>query len=54
MNNNVMIDLMNAAKCALADLEGLLPDIADMDGCYAQTVTELRAALTKATGETYE
>jgi len=44
-------DLLQAAKCALADLEGFAFDTVDLesDEPVALTVRELRAALAKAT-----
>jgi len=47
-------DLLQACKCALADLEGIMPEH-DPDGDRThpgwQTIKELRVAINKATGE---
>jgi hypothetical protein len=45
-------DLLAAAQCALADFEGILPEF-DPEQEYPawETLAELRAAITKATGE---
>ena len=45
-------DLLNACLCALADLEGLLEtDCFSTDDPAYLTIQELRAAITKATGD---
>jgi hypothetical protein len=47
-------DLLQAARCALADLEGILPEFepsGDREHPAWQTIEELRAAIRKATGE---
>lgn len=46
-------DLLAAAQCALADLEGILPEFdPEREHPAWETLAELRAAITKATGET--
>jgi len=45
-------ELLNACRCALADLEGLAEaDCFSTDDPAYLTIQELRAAITKATGE---
>lgn len=45
-------DLLAAARCALADLEGMLPEFdPEHEHPAWETLAELRAAITKATGE---
>jgi 2-iminoacetate synthase ThiH len=47
-------DLLAAARCALADLEGIMPDFepsGDREHPGWQTIKELRKAIAKATGE---
>lgn len=46
-------DLLAAARCALADFEGILPEFdPEREHPAWETLAELRAAITKATGET--
>ena len=46
-------DLLAAAQCALADFEGILPEFdPEREHPAWETLAELRAAITKATGET--
>lgn len=48
-------ELLQAAKNALADLEGILPEFepsGDREHPAWQTIDELKAAIAKATGET--
>lgn len=46
-------DLLAAAVCALADFEGILPEFdPEREHPAWETLAELRAAITKATGET--
>jgi hypothetical protein len=45
-------DLLDAARCALADLEGIMPEFepsGDREHPAWQTIKELRAAIAKAT-----
>jgi hypothetical protein len=47
-------DLLQAARCALADLEGILPEFepsGNREHPAWQTIDELRAAIRKATSE---
>lgn len=45
-------DLLAVAQCALADLEGILPEFdPEHEHPAWETLAELRAAITKATGE---
>ena len=46
-------ELLLACKCALADLEGILPTLGDEDESPAawQTMHELKIAITKAEGK---
>jgi hypothetical protein len=43
-------ELLNACRCALADLEGIVDELPGDHPAYL-TIQELRAAITKATGE---
>jgi hypothetical protein len=43
-------DLLDACRCALADLEGVVDDLPGDHPAYL-TIRELRAAIAKATGE---
>ena len=45
-------DLLAAARCALADLEGILPEFdPEQEHPAWETLAELRAAITEVTGE---
>jgi hypothetical protein len=43
-------ELLDACRCALADLEGIVDELPGDHPAYL-TIQELRAAITKATGE---